>query len=100
MILALVSSRYRDIQPLVGSTMQIAMFVTPILWNRDRLSGPLNALIDFNPLFHYIEVIRAPLMGQAPEAWTWIVLVVTAAGGWAVTLYLFSRFRRRIPYWL
>jgi ABC-type polysaccharide/polyol phosphate export permease len=98
--LALLSSRYRDIQWIVGSILQIAMFVTPILWDRERLSGPLNALIDYNPLYHYIEVVRAPLMGRAPEPWTWIVLIAVAIAGWAMTLYLFSRFRRRIPYWL
>lgn len=98
--LALLNSRYRDIQYLVGSILQVAMFVTPILWDRSRLSGSINALVDFNPLYHYIEVVRAPLMGQAPEPLTWIVLVATAVVGWAATLYLFSRFRRRIPYWL
>jgi ABC-type polysaccharide/polyol phosphate export permease len=98
--LALMNARYRDIQYLVASILQVAMFVTPILWDRGRLSGPLSALVDYNPLYQYIEVMRAPLMGRAPEPWTWIVMVASAIAGWAVTLYLFSRFRRRIPYWL
>jgi ABC-type polysaccharide/polyol phosphate export permease len=100
LVLALLSARYRDIQPLVGSVMQIAMFVTPILWERHRLTGPVSALVDFNPLYHFIEALRAPLMAQAPEPWTWIMLIATAIAGWIATLYLFSRFRRRIPYWL
>jgi ABC-type polysaccharide/polyol phosphate export permease len=98
--LAVLNARYRDIQYLVGSILQVAMFVTPILWERDRLSGSMKALIDFNPLYHYVEVIRAPLMGQAPDSLTWFVLSGGAIVGWAATLYLFSRFRRRIPYWL
>lgn len=100
LVLAIVTARYRDIQPLVGSILQVAMFVTPILWDRQQLSGPLGALVDYNPLYHYIEVVRAPLMGQAPKPLTWMVLVVGGAAGWSLALYLFSRFRRRLPYWL
>jgi lipopolysaccharide transport system permease protein len=100
LLLAVVTARYRDIQPLVGSILQVGMFVTPILWERQRLSGPLSVLVDYNPLYHCIEIVRAPLMGRAPELWTWIVLIVGAIAGWSVALYLFSRFRRRLPYWL
>jgi len=100
LLLAVVTARYRDIQPLVGSILQVGMFVTPILWERQRLSGPLSALVDYNPLYHCIEIVRAPLMGRAPEPWTWIVMICAAIAGWVVALYLFSRFRRRLPYWL
>ena len=55
---------------------------------------------DWNPLFHFLEIVRRPLLGQgtAPESWA-VVLLVTAAG-FAVALPFFSRYRARIAYWV
>lgn len=99
LILATLGSRYRDIGPIVGSVFQLMFFVTPIIWDRILLPGG-NIWIDMNPLFHLVEVIRAPLLGGVPDVASYIWVTSMAAVGLTVSFICFSHYRRFIPYWL
>jgi ABC-type polysaccharide/polyol phosphate export permease len=76
------------------------MFVTPIFYAPDQLQGGMVKIVEFNPLYHYVEIVRLPMLGQAPALYTYGVTVGGTILGWLATLYFYSRFRRRIPYWL
>jgi ABC-type polysaccharide/polyol phosphate export permease len=93
-------ARFRDIQQIIQSLMQLAMFVTPVFWAADNMPQKVRWLIDYNLLYHYIEIIRSPLLGHAPTAWTWIMVGCATIVGWTLTIFLFARFRRRIAYWI
>jgi ABC-type polysaccharide/polyol phosphate export permease len=100
LLLGMACLRFRDIQQLVTSVIQIAMFVTPIFWPIDQLAGTVRLLfVHLNPLYHCIEVVRAPLLGAAPTPGNYIAVAAIAALGWTATYALFGRFRERIPYW-
>lgn len=97
--LGMVCARFRDVAPIVSNVMQLAFFVTPIIWKPEAIKR--NAvMVDGNPFFHFIEVIRAPLLGQTPTAMNWVVVVATGAVGWGVTIALYRRFRSRIAFWV
>jgi ABC-type polysaccharide/polyol phosphate export permease len=100
LVLALACARYRDVAPLIGSLLQISMFITPVLWNPGQLEGKMGLIIQLNPLYHLLELVRAPLLGHSPSAQTWLFALAGAAAGWTGAIFLFSRFRRRIPYWI
>jgi ABC-type polysaccharide/polyol phosphate export permease len=55
--------------------------------------------VHLNPLHHCIELVRAPLLGTAPAAASYLVVAGLAVVGWLVTYVVFGRFRARIPYW-
>ena len=57
-------------------------------------------ILEINPFFHMLEVIREPILGAAPGMSSWIYLSVMAVVGWAFALPFFGFFRRRIAYWL
>lgn len=82
--------------------MQIAFYLTPIMWKPTMLShnGLGLALVEFNPFFSLLEIVRGPLLGQPVESHIWL-----AALGYSVLLFiltgaLFTRARARIPYWI
>jgi ABC-type polysaccharide/polyol phosphate export permease len=100
MILGVVCARFRDVQQLVASLLQIAMFVTPIFFGREQLGPRLEHVVDYNVLYHYVELIRAPLLGRAPAPRSWTTVALSLVAGWTATLWFFSRFRQRVPYWL
>jgi ABC-type polysaccharide/polyol phosphate export permease len=100
LLLALLCARFRDIQQIITSLLQVSMFVTPIFWSPEQLHGRMIEFVDYNILYHYVEIVRAPLLGRIPGPWTWFMVAAAAVAGWAFTFYLFSMFRRRIPYWL
>jgi len=99
MLLGMLSSRFRDIAPIVGSIMQISFFMTPVIWPADAL-GIYHWLADINPLFAAIDVLRAPVLGVAPARWSWPVLIVFTILGSGAAFALFARFRSRIAYWV
>lgn len=99
LILAVVCTRYRDTTQIIASLMQVAFFMTPIMWKVDML-GSHRYVAEWNILYHLIEVVRAPLLGHAPSPLSWLVVSLTAVAGSMAAFVLFSRFRARIAYWL
>ncbi|HXX07069.1 MAG TPA: ABC transporter permease [Pseudolabrys sp.] len=99
-LLGAVCTRYRDIQQLVGSLLQISMFLTPILWTPDQLKGRVALLADLNPLYHLIAIVRDPMLGVAPAPMQWIVVLAITVAGWTLLIRVMTKFRHRIVYWI
>ena len=99
LLLGLVSARFRDVPQIVISIVQLAFFLTPILWKPELLPNRV-IVVDFNPFFHLVELVRAPLLGQFPEISSWLAALAITVLGWIVTFGLYARYRWRIPYWL
>jgi len=99
-VLGLLCSRFRDIQQVIASILQISMFVTPILWSAEQLGERFNIIVDFNILYHYLDILRSPLLGRPPSSLSWAVTLSGTVIGWVLMIFLYSRFRKRIPYWL
>lgn len=97
--LSIICSRYRDVPQIVQSVLGIMFFLTPILWNRNVLPGR-PALVELNPFHHLLEVIRAPLLGGSAEPLSWFIVAGMAVFGSGITFLFFSRYRRRIAYWV
>ena len=103
LVLGVVSARFRDVPPILESVVRILFFVTPIIWMPELMPGRalmLAVVLDFNPLFHFVEVVRAPLLGQAPELVSWLAVSGITLGGWLLAFALLRRYRRRIAYWV
>ena len=100
LLLAVLSARFRDIPQLVTNIVQVAFFLSPIIWKADMLSQKSRFVADFNPLYHFIEVIRAPLLGEPVHAVSWIVTSSFLVLGSVAAFLVFARFRARVPYWL
>lgn len=99
--LGVVSARYRDIPQIIASLMQVVFYLTPIMWLPSLLPQRAGSyILDLNPFFHFLEIVRAPLLGQLPSAENWITSIVIAVIGWILTIALYARYRRRIAYWL
>ena len=99
LLFGIVSARFRDVPPIVSSVLRICFFVTPIIWTPDLIPNrPM--VLDVNPFYHFIEVVRAPLLGQAPGLLSWLVVLSLTLGGWLVTFAFFRRYRWRIAYWV
>jgi ABC-type polysaccharide/polyol phosphate export permease len=98
-VIAILSTRYRDIQPIVGTVIQLGMFATPIMWTVSAL-GDRKIIAEVNPIYHLIEITRAPLLGMAPEPRSWLVACGLAVVGSMLAIALMVRASRRIVFWL
>lgn len=100
-LLGILCTRYRDLPQMIGSILQVLFYLTPIMWLPSLLPERASLfLLDLNPAYHLVEVVRAPLLGQAPTVANWQVSLAIAAGGWFATAFLYSRYKGRIAYWL
>lgn len=97
--LGLLSARYRDVPLIVASVVQVVFFLTPIIWQPSMLPNR-TFLLNYNPFFHLVEIMRAPLLGYAPAIENWIATSLIAIVGWLMTMILYSVYRWRIPYWV
>jgi ABC-2 type transport system permease protein/lipopolysaccharide transport system permease protein len=98
LLIGMVSARFRDIPQAITSSMQIVFFITPILWKPELLSD--RRVVDFNPLFHLIEVAREPLLGHLPALTSWLAVLLITLVNLAVSGLIFARYRSRISYWV
>lgn len=101
LLLGVLCARYRDLPQIVGSALQVIYYLTPIMWMPGHLSQRAGAyLLDFNPIYHMISTVRAPLLENVPTALDWSVSLGLAVVGWIVAIALYGRYKRRIAYWL
>ena len=99
LLFGLISARFRDVPPIMDSIVRIAFFVTPIIWMPELLPGRA-VLLNLNPFYHFLELVRAPLLGQVPDPASWLAVLGIMVAGWLVTFALFCHYRRRIAYWI
>lgn len=99
MVFGTLGLRWRDIGPATATAMQILMFVTPIFWPRDLLGPELAFVVDYNPLYHFVRIVREPLLGSAPPIESWLWVIGTFVIGSVAALWLYGRSRNRMPYW-
>jgi ABC-type polysaccharide/polyol phosphate export permease len=100
LLLGMLSARFRDVPQFVSNIVQVSFFLSPIIWRAEMLPSNRRYLANFNPLFHFMEVVRAPLLGEPLHMISLIVVTGWLIVGSVTTFFVFARFRSRIPYWL
>ena len=98
-LFGMLSARFRDIGPILASVMQIAFFVSPIIW-KPELLGPGAVWLPFNPFFAVMETVRGPLVEGGISPLLWGAALGYSACLWAAAFYLFVKFRNRIAFWV
>lgn len=73
-IVAIISSRYNDFSQLIINLIQVTFFLTPIIWEPSFLKDKI-WVTDLNPLFHWIEIIRGPLL-QNPYSYNSLLITL------------------------
>lgn len=99
LVVAILCARFRDITPIITSVMQIAFFLTPVMWDH-RNQRVDDIFIILNPFASFIELVRAPLLGIVPEPAVIVSALCILAFGYTFTAFLFVRARARIVYWV
>ncbi len=99
-LLGALCARFRDIPPIVGSVLQMAFFVTPVIWKPELVGASKQWLLPFNPCYALLEIVREPLLGSVPSATVYLSAMLYSLALWTVTWLLFARVRGRIAFWV
>ena len=101
LVLAIVCARYRDLTQIVASILQVSFYLTPIIWLPSMVPNRAGVnLLELNPFFHFLELLRGPLLGTAPSMSSWIIVILITIGCWVIATFIFFRFRNRLAYWM
>ncbi|GAA4430068.1 ABC transporter permease [Actinokineospora soli] len=107
LLFGIISTRYRDIPQVVNALTQLLFFLTPIVWPVDELTrrfketGGWQMLVaELNPLYHFVQIIRAPLIGSEQSWHHWAVVLGITVVGWALALLAMRNYRARVSYWV
>jgi lipopolysaccharide transport system permease protein len=99
LLLAVASTRFRDLPAIVTNSFSLLFWLTPIAYRPEQL-GRREIIVEFNPLTHMLALLREPLLGELPSLRNLSVVLATGIVGWAIAFPFFARFRGRIAYWL
>ncbi len=99
LFLGMVCARFRDIAQIVASVMQLAFFMSPIIW-KPELLGTRQAWLPLNPFYTVMETVRGPLVNGGAAPLIWVSAVGFTALTCAAALAFFVRFRGRIAFWV
>ena len=80
-IVSSLTTKYRDLQVLVGFGVSLWMYATPVIYSASTLSPKLYTLIMLNPVSPIIELLRYGWLGSGTQPFlywgiSWIVTLV------------------------
>lgn len=104
LVFGILATRYRDIAPLLGSIVQLLFFMTPIIWTEKTLEGTGNEgrarIAEINPLYHFLDIVRTPLLGGDQQLYHWVIVLIITVVGWGIALLALRNYRSRVAYWV
>jgi len=101
-VVAVVGARFPDVSQLVGSALMFSFLFTPIIWQASQVPlGTMRGTIArANPLFHFVEIVRAPLLEQPLERLSIVYVAVLTVLGWGVAAWVYRRYAKFVPMWV
>ena len=99
LLLALIGSRFRDVEQIIGAVMPLMFFLSPIIYRPSQL--PLGqAIVWANPFSYLITLVRDPIMGTTPPMFVYQVSILALLIGGLFTVYQFGKRRPYIAFWI
>jgi ABC-type polysaccharide/polyol phosphate export permease len=100
LLLGSLSARFRDLPQIIANVVQLAFFLTPIIYRPAQIREQLWVLTHLNPFANFLEIVREPLLGVVPEAHHYFMVLAWTIVGFLIALPFYARYRGRIVYWL
>lgn len=101
-LFGVIGARLPDLGQLMATISMFAFILTPIIWYPEMMpEGSLRgAVMRINPLYHFVEVFRAPILGSAVELSSlWYVAAITVLG-LVVSTLVYRSYARYVPLWI
>ncbi|WP_280457427.1 MULTISPECIES: galactan export ABC transporter permease subunit Wzm/RfbD [Nocardia] len=105
-LFGIFSTRYRDIAPILGSMTLMLFVLTPVMWSTKSLEdqggevAERARVAEVVPTYHYLEIVRAPLLGDDQKLYHWAIVGAITVVGWIAAAVALKKYRSRVPYWV
>ena len=96
----IICARFRDVAHAATSVLQLAFYVTPVIWKPEFLSDQYRWLLLFNPFASYITIIRSAVIGGEVPIVEWATAAFIGLVGFILSLILIGKYKRRLIFWI
>lgn len=99
--LGFLGARYSDLAEMVSAGVRIAFFVTPIVWMpHTGIRASVEPFLILNPFYHFIEIVRAPILENRFPGFEFAVVLVVTIVGFTIASAFYRRFRDVVVLWI
>lgn len=98
--LGVICTRFRDVPMIIINAMQVLFFITPVMWKPSQLSAEAQAVVEYNPMAVFLQLVRDPILGMQCDPYLWKFAAVFTVVNAVLFIVVFGRFRSRIVFWL
>lgn len=96
-ILATAYVFFGDVKHLYSVILTLWMYCSAIFYPIDNLEGVIRVVIEWNPIFNYIDAARSIVMyGQIPPTWEIARMILWAAGMYVFGYYIFRKHKNDV----
>lgn len=101
-VISLAGARIPDLGQLLVNLSMVLFLLTPIIWSSQAMPpGSLRGhLMRLNPFYYYVELIRAPILGEPLDPGVFWFMCVTTVVGILVATIMYRRYARFVPLWI
>lgn len=100
--LGVLCARFRDIPQIIAAIIQVAFFVSPVMWQATTLKGHPGTenIILYNPFVYILDIVRNPILNEPLDIVSIGKALAISAVVILVSLVSFARLRGRIAFWV
>jgi ABC-2 type transport system permease protein len=100
LIIAALAVFFTDILDIYEVGMNAYFYLTPVIYPISILQEPLSSIERLNPMYHYIDLFRVPLLEARLPAWdqiaiSFLLAVIVTFVGWLLFTRLSTQFAYR-----
>ena len=95
-IFSLIGALYKDFSHVIRNILQLAFFLTPIMWEAKSLQ--YDWVFNFNPIYHMVNLLRSPLLETDFSLLSVLVMSVIGLFASAISLFVWSGYIWLAPY--
>lgn len=101
-VFGMLGARYGDLGQILNSIMRIVFLATSIIWmpGDEMRCGAMDTLLTHNLVYHSVELVRAPLLGESPALLSWSVAIGFTGAGFFAAWFFKRHCARHLPFWL
>jgi ABC-type polysaccharide/polyol phosphate export permease/glycosyltransferase involved in cell wall biosynthesis len=98
LVLGALATRFRDLKPIIESTLMLAFLASPIIWSSEMIDHR-STVMQLNPLTHLFAVWREPLSGGQVDTVS-IVYVLACLAALTLASALTLARLRKAAFWI
>lgn len=100
LIIASYGVRYSDLSHALESVMLFLFLFTPVFWLESALGATRSVFVHYNPLFHFLEVVRSPVLDQVVPLDSFIIAGLISFGTLVLGLLIYNKRKSQIGMWM